>query len=126
MKKFITVLAICSVFLTTSASAIIINFNDYSLATFASTSQGTGTGSVDVSLDGSTLELSGNLWRGIAIGYTFTSNTLLNFEFLSTSEGEIQGVAFENDNNVTSVRTFQLFGVQSGFGVSSALMPVLF
>jgi hypothetical protein len=116
MKKIIIALVICSTFLTTSASALIINFNDYTVSTFSAAGQGVGTGSVDVSLDGSTLELEGNLWRSIAVDYSVTSSTILNFEFLSTVAGEIQGIAFGSNDNPNTGNSFQLLGSQSNFG----------
>lgn len=119
MKRIFTALAVVATLLSAPASALIIKFDDYALAPFSKGNQGVGTGSVNVSTDGSMLELTGNLWRSISVGYNVTSNTLLNFDFFSTAEGEIHGIAFENDNNVSTQLTFQLLGVQSDFGIQA-------
>jgi hypothetical protein len=117
----IKALAVCSIFLTTSASAIIIDFNEYTIEDYSVINQGSGTGSHDVSIDGSTLDLSGNLWKSIALlsNYNVTSNTMLNFEFGSTAEGEIQGIAFDNDSVTSTSTSFQLFGTQNNFGAQA-------
>ncbi len=61
------------------------------------------------------LRIDGNGWKGVNIGdYQVTANTVLEFEFYTTSEGEIQGIGLDNDNNYTnsSNQIFQLLGTQ--------------
>lgn len=117
----IKVLTICAVFLTTSASAIIINFNEYAIDNYSVTNQGTGSGSYDVSVDGLSLDLSGNLWKSISLlnNYNITSNTMLNFEFSSTAEGEIHGIGFDDDSITSSSTSIQLYGTQNNFGAQA-------
>ncbi len=69
-------------------------------------------------VNGSQLEISGNGWKSLDItGYQIDENTQLSFEFKSNGEGEIQGIGFDNNNNISSrddaQHFFQLTGSQS-------------
>ena len=92
-----------------------INFNDFTLTSF-STQDSDGTNSV--SGDGSSLTLTNNTWKYIPLNYTVTANTVIEFEFSSTSEGEIHGIGFEDDNSLTSTRYFKVHGTQN-YGVTN-------
>lgn len=63
--------------------------------------------------NGNTLKLSGNGWKKIDLPYTVTADTLLTFQFKSTSKGEIHGIGFDTNNSISKDRTFQLYGSQS-------------
>ncbi|MEE8526161.1 MAG: S8 family serine peptidase, partial [Thermoanaerobaculia bacterium] len=66
---------------------------------------------------GATLSLQGNRWRRTAQTFTITSRTMVAFEFQSTSEGEIHGLGFdENQTLDDAARIFRLFGTQSWSG----------
>ena len=67
---------------------------------------------------GATLALHNNTWRRASETYTITANTMLEFEFSSTSEGEIHGIGFDNDDVLSQVNIFQLYGTQD-FGIQS-------
>ena len=92
-----------------------INFNDFTLTSF-SNQDADGTNSV--SGDGSSLTLTNNTWKYIAMNYTVTANTVIEFDFSSTSQGEIHGVGFENDNSLTASRYFKVHGTQN-YGVTN-------
>jgi hypothetical protein len=83
------------------------------------TTVGFGTQDVDSDvqvLDGGlTILLSGNTWRRTVQTYEITPNTLLEFTFESTGQGEVQGIGFTVDDVVPnrSDRIFQVWGVQS-------------
>ena len=47
-----------------------------------------------------------------------TANTVIEFEFTSTNQGEIHGIAFENDNTLTSSRVFKVHGTQN-YGITN-------
>jgi hypothetical protein len=113
MKNFILVLAALSTFLSASVSAIIIDYSSYTIDSY-SVQDASGTASVTTG--GATLELTGNVWKSIALDYTVTSDTLLVFEFFSDIEGEIQHIGFDNNDTLSSDLAFQLFGIQSHFG----------
>ena len=63
-----------------------------------------------------TIEITGNGWKQIMIGeHTITDDTILNFDFFSDSEGEVQGIWIDDDDSIfTSIKQiFQITGVQS-------------
>ncbi|MEA5534241.1 hypothetical protein VB691_09495, partial [Crocosphaera sp. XPORK-15E] len=65
---------------------------------------------------GNEAKIKNNGWKQLAINnYNITANTVLNFEFRSTSQGEIQGIGFDNNDNVfdNTNTLFQLYGTQT-------------
>lgn len=70
------------------------------------------SGSVAVRDGGATLALTGNRWRQTVTTFAVTPDTVLELDFSSTSEGEIHGIGFDEDNSINSPRIFQLFGTQ--------------
>jgi hypothetical protein len=42
-----------------------------------------------------------------------TANTVVEFDFRSTSQGEIHGIGFDNDNSISSNFTFRVYGTQN-------------
>ncbi|MHA7057703.1 M36 family metallopeptidase [Aquimarina sp. M1] len=92
-----------------------INFNDFSINPFANQD---ASGNFSIVNGGAGLSMSNNTWKYIPLGYTVTSNTVIEFDFSSTSQGEIHGVAFENDNTLTSTRVFKVHGVQN-YGITN-------
>ena len=66
------------------------------------------------------LILEGNTWKKIDINYVITPNTVIEFEFESNVEGEIQGIGFDNDNRISQESSFRVFGSQNwGIKISS-------
>ena len=61
---------------------------------------------------GATFAVGGNRWLRTDTTFTIASTTVLELEFLSTQEGEIQGIGFETGDTLTNGRLFQLFGTQ--------------
>ena len=88
----------------------VINFNNYTISGFSN--QDT-KGTHQVQDAGVTLHLNGNTWKQIPYNYTVTPSTVLEFEFRSTKEGEIQGIAFENDNSISPGFSFRVYGNQN-------------
>jgi len=63
---------------------------------------------------GDTLLLADNTWRRTTQSFTITTNTVLELEFSSAVQGEIQGIGFDEDDTLTNdVRIFQLHGTQN-------------
>ncbi|MEL6319305.1 MAG: CAP domain-containing protein [Cyanobacteria bacterium J06626_14] len=61
------------------------------------------------------VKMTGNGWKRIAIDYNITPETMLEVRFRSNKEGEIQGIGFDNNNNVGGAdksRLFQFSGTQ--------------
>ena len=92
-----------------------IDFNSVSINSFA-TQDASGTNSVGSG--GASLTLTNNTWKYIPFSYTITANTVIEFEFSSTSQGEIHGVGLENDNTLTSTRIFKVHGTQN-YGITN-------
>ena len=87
-----------------------IDFNAYTVNSYGG-SQDNGTSSL---YNGGTgVILNGNAWKSISLNYTITANTVIEFDFGSTSQGEIHGLGFDNDNGISSGFTFQLYGTQN-------------
>ena len=68
---------------------------------------------ITIAEDGSELELEGNGWKKVALDYNITGNTILEFEFRSTAEGEVQGIGFDTDDKLSGNRFFKLYGTQN-------------
>ena len=94
---------------------VALDFNDYTISAFSNQDS---VGDFSVVSGGSGLSLENNTWKYISLDYTVTSSTVLEFDFSSTSQGEIHGVGFENDNSLTSTRYFKVHGTQN-YGVTN-------
>lgn len=75
-------------------------------------------GTATVSDAGKTLVIRNNAWKAVPLAYTLTSNTYIEFEFRSTQQGEIHGIGFDDDENISAPYTFQVWGKQS-WGISN-------
>lgn len=72
---------------------------------------------VPVSLieDGFGVRLDDNSWRRYPVNYTVTTESFLEFDFLSTNIPEIAAIGFDNDTNFSNSNTqFFLYGTQTG------------
>lgn len=58
------------------------------------------------------LVLEGNTWKSIAFDYEITADTILEFEFSSDIEAEIQGIGFDSRPWANPQRTFSIYGFQ--------------
>ncbi|MFL1894324.1 M36 family metallopeptidase [Aquimarina sp. 2-A2] len=92
-----------------------VNFNNFSITSFATQD---AAGNFSIVNSGNGLSLSNNTWKYIALNYTVTANTVIEFDFSSTSQGEIHGIAFENDNTLTSTRVIKVHGTQN-YGITN-------
>ncbi|MFK7971218.1 MAG: M12 family metallo-peptidase [Bacteroidia bacterium] len=70
-------------------------------------------GTVTVQSGGSTIFLQNNAWKAITLNYNVTANTIIEFDFRSTLQGEIHGIGFDNDNGISSNLTFKVHGTQA-------------
>ncbi|NCO03548.1 MAG: type I secretion C-terminal target domain-containing protein, partial [Alphaproteobacteria bacterium] len=61
--------------------------------------------------------LDGNLWKRIAVNYTITANTIIEFDFRSTLEGEVHSIGFDNDNIINNPTHYlKVYGEQNDSG----------
>ena len=55
----------------------------------------------------------GNAWKQVALNYTVTANTVLEFDFESAAQGEIHAIGFDTDETLSANTAFQVYGTQS-------------
>ncbi len=94
-------------------SALNINFNDYTISSYGVSHDIIGTYFIEDG--GQTLHLQDNTWKDIALNYTVTKNTVIEFDYFSTQAGEIHGIGFDKDESISHDNTFKIFGTQ-GWG----------
>ena len=86
-----------------------IDFNTYTISSFATQDGGTH----QIQDGGSTLFIQDNAWKSINLPYSVTANTILEFEFKSTEQGEIHEIGFANTNDIPpSSQRFIGYGTQ--------------
>jgi len=88
----------------------LINFNDFPVQSYGGSQD---KGSFDVQDDGITLKIEDNAWKAVDVNYTITANTILEFDFKSTVQGEIMGIGMDDDNGISSAFAFKLYGTQN-------------
>lgn len=86
-----------------------VNFNSYTLSPYAGASESPAL-SLTIEDNGDTLHMVGNGWQKLSLPYTVTSSTVLEFDYKSTAQGEVQGIGFDSDNSRQMNQTFQLYG----------------
>lgn len=96
-------------------SSTPLNFRDYWIQVYDSRQNRNPT--VSIEDGGNTLHLTGNGWKKIDFPYSITPKTILEFDFKSPVQGEIQGIGFDNDNSISRDQNFQLYGTQN-WGIS--------
>ncbi len=92
-----------------------INFNDFQITAFSNQDS---AGNFSVVNGGAGLSMQNNTWKYIPLSYNVTANTVIEFSFSSSSQGEIHGVGFEDDNTLTATRYFKVHGSQN-YGVTN-------
>jgi len=100
---------------------------DWTTTTTVSYSNQDASQNVTVEDGGATLLLQDNTWRRTTQTFAVTADTVLEFDFMSTAEGEIHGIGFDEDNSISSNRVFQLHGTQNwGIGGFTYTTPGAF
>ncbi|MCP4653924.1 MAG: hypothetical protein GY856_00755, partial [bacterium] len=90
---------------------------DFNVVTTSAYSNQDGTGTIDVQDGGLTFYMEGNRWRATDQTFNVTAGTVLSFDFKSTSEGEIHGLGFDEDHELSNnQRVFRIFGTQAWTG----------
>ncbi|VAW49570.1 FIG00566442: hypothetical protein [hydrothermal vent metagenome] len=89
-----------------------INFNNYTIESYGGSGQDKNP-TVTIEDQGATLRIVGNGWKKIALPYTVTANTIIEFDFQSTAQGEVHGIGFDTDNGISGGRTFKVYGTQN-------------
>lgn len=92
------------------ATCVTIDFKNYTVAPYGA---GQDIGTFQLLNNGTELRIQNNAWKAVNVNYNVAANTVLEFEFGSTIEGEVHGIGFDNDDNISANRTFKLHGFQS-------------
>ena len=87
-----------------------VNFNETGTSSFSNQDNATN---INIQDSGLTAVLSDNTWRRTNTRYNITANTVIEFEFQSTSQGEIHGIGFDSDEQLSATQIFQLYGTQN-------------
>ena len=88
----------------------IFNFNDNPVLSY---DEGVNDqGAAQIQDGGRTVYIDGNGWKAIQVDYTVTANTVLEFDFKSTVQGEIHEVAFDNDLDFSADYRLVIYGDQ--------------
>ena len=93
------------------------NCIDWDVTTTVSFATQDAAANVTVQDGGDTLFLQDNTWRRTEVTFNVTANTVVEFDFTSTSQGEIHGVGFDEDNTLSSNRIFKVHGTQN-YGIT--------
>ncbi len=93
-----------------SGTCVSIDFKNYSIASYGA---GQDIGTFQLLNNGTELRIQNNAWKALTLNYNVVANTMLEFEFGSTVEGEVHGIGFDTDDNISANRTFKLHGFQS-------------
>ncbi len=90
----------------------VLNFNNYKIKSYAYWMDGKGKASIiNNGSAGNTLRIKGDGWRKIALPYTVTKNTILEFDFRSTKQGQIHGIGLAKENNYPNARfVYKIYG----------------
>lgn len=96
--------------LTTGGVIPAINFNNYTIQSYGGAQDENPT--VTIQNSGATLRIVGNGWKKITFPYDVTPNTVLEFDYQSGAQGEIQGIGFDNDDVLSGNSIFRLYGTQ--------------
>jgi len=90
-----------------------IEITDFSQSPIVSFGGNQDGGSYTLMNSGSVLRIQNNAWKAINLNYTVKPNTVIEFDFGSTVEGEVHGIGFDEDDVISINRTFKLHGTQS-------------
>ncbi|WP_395343899.1 M12 family metallo-peptidase [Ningiella sp. W23] len=94
-----------------TASSDVIDFNALGVVNYAGSQN--VEGSFTVVEAGAGLQINGNRWLKVPLPTTVTADTMLEFEFASSSQGEIHGIGFDSNDAIEDSATLQVFGTQN-------------
>ncbi|AXG69323.1 pregnancy-associated plasma protein-A [Kordia sp. SMS9] len=86
---------------------------DFSTETIVTYDVAQDNGVSDVYDNGATLYVATNGWKAIAINYTITPNTVIEFDFMSTIDGEIHYIGIDDDLTLDPLLAYKLYGFQN-------------
>jgi len=93
----------------------IINFNDHTVVSYTDSQDKDGIATVEDY--GATLRLSGNTHKAIAFPYAVTANTVIEFDFRSSKEGDYHSIGLDENLSNSNKYKFKLYGTEDSSGV---------
>ena len=91
-----------------------IDFNSFALTSYSNQNASNNT---SVANGGDTLTLSNNTWVRSTQSFNITANTVVEFTYSSTSQGEIHAIGFDADDTLNDEAAhFQFWGTQNWTG----------
>lgn len=93
-----------------TADCDAIDFTAYDILSFGGAQD---AGTYELFNESEVLRLQNNAWKAIRVDYDVTPSTVIELEFGSTKQGEIHGIGFDDNENISSNRTFRLYGTQN-------------
>lgn len=94
----------------TYTAASYVDFDDYTIEGYGGWQD---QGSSSVQNNGATIYVRNNAWKSIDYDVTISADTVLEFEFWSNKRGEVHGIGFDNDSQLSSSLTFKVYGTQN-------------
>ncbi|MCP4421773.1 MAG: multicopper oxidase domain-containing protein [Chloroflexi bacterium] len=89
----------------------VLDFNSYTIDSYGGSQDIVDTTTVEDG--GATLRIVGNSWKRIDFPYTLTPHTVIEFDFMSGTQGEVHGIGFDTDDTINNpIQVFQLYGTQ--------------
>ena len=95
---------------------LLIDFSNFVIESYGAGEDGLGVATVEDA--GATLHLVGDLWKKISLSYNVTVNTVIELDFRSSSQGDIQTIGFDTTDNPNNLQNFRLWGTQD-WGISN-------
>ncbi len=94
-----------------------IDFNSQALTSYSNQNTSNQT---SVANGGDTLQMSANTWVRTTQSFNLTANTVIEFDYSSTDQSEIQGVGFDADDTLNDEAAhFQIWGTQNWTGTGN-------
>jgi len=103
---------VCLPFQPGGGNSNCVTITDFSTVPILSFGGNQDGGSYTLLNTGTVLRIQNNAWKAIALNYNVKPNTVIQFDFGSTIEGEIHGIGFDEDNLISFNRTFKVHGNQ--------------
>ncbi len=94
-----------------------LDFNSLALVSYSNQNVSNQTQVLD---GGDTLNMTGNTWKRTTQTFNITANTVVEFLYASTDQGEIHAIGFDADDNLNDEPAhFQIWGTQNWTGTGN-------
>jgi YD repeat-containing protein len=95
-------------YLTPNITAV--DFTQHTISDYGT--EGTTNNAV-VEDNGNTIHLTGNTWKKIDLPYPVTDQTILEFDFKSTTQGDLHAIGFDSDDVPDLSQVVKLYGMEN-------------